>query len=184
MFVSLELIDGLRAHRWFESSAQFLACPCPALRFGDDDGHDGQQQDLESEPRAPDQPDEAGPQEPQLRKGKAKVVHNMLGLLQSLVLRREGENQAEIVQLCQAASVLPKANTATIRSRFRKWSPFTSHGCSEHFGGQSLEVELSKLKLVGIVCLFFASLGTKFSFQVFWRSCFVECIATEEIFKL
>lgn len=117
-------------------------------RFGEDVKPD--EKGLDSETA---EMDEINHSNSQLAKGKAKVIHNMLGLLQSLVLRRDQGCQAETVQLSQSASVLPKANTATIRSRLRKWSPFTSEGCSDHFGGELLEEELRKLKLIGVVRL-------------------------------
>ena len=69
-----------------------------------------------------------------------KRVQSLLGLLQHLIIRTDGEPDGvgTIAQVHAPCQLLPRANSFTILDRLRRWSLYASVGCAEPYGGRGL----------------------------------------------
>ncbi|CAE7471490.1 unnamed protein product, partial [Symbiodinium microadriaticum] len=69
-----------------------------------------------------------------------KRVQSLLGLLQHLIIRTDGEPDGvgTIAQVHAPCQLLPRANSFTILDRLRRWSLYASIGCAEPYGGRGL----------------------------------------------
>ena len=83
-----------------------------------------------------------------------KVVQNLLGIIQHLVLRRVCSTRTQLsesAQVHQPSQILPKGNAATIRDRMARWGLLSSTGSSEQLGGEMLRNQFARTKVNGIV---------------------------------
>ena len=66
------------------------------------------------------------------------------------LLPTANQSKGDCVQLHAPSQALPKANTAVVLDRTRKWSVFCSQGTAEPYGGQEVarHIEAVPLKLI------------------------------------
>ena len=92
------------------------------------------------------QRDEATRGTKQVKQKGMKKSAPLLGMLQSVTLKRVGSNELDCVALHCPSQILPKQNAGTILSRIRRWCVYSSEG-SSMLGGEELRKEFEKIPL-------------------------------------